>query len=215
MLEDANLISEIIEEYRLNGCLYQCQLQFQEHCVIVVPMFTEGKGIAVLNEETGKVLQQLLSLSSCRFEAYLLVEQWEALVEQKIQTGMERFIFIDIVLYGSKKIRDNVGKKLSSARMYLQHPCFCEEDVDYDNPHFLKFNGLPSSQKEPEDIGIGSSIAQVDLGISPGQGDSPYKEMAPGAILRRKMETVFDSLTRSKTLKRIEADIRIITPLLA
>jgi SWI/SNF-related matrix-associated actin-dependent regulator of chromatin subfamily A3 len=109
--------------------------------------------------------------------------------------------------------RDSVGDLLSSARIYLQHPCCQVPDTDYDKPHFLKLTGLPSSNRQHVDSRLASSITLGDSHLHVEANDS-IAEVSKQDELRRTIGKVFESLTRSKKLNRIEADIRITRKLL-
>jgi hypothetical protein len=189
--------------------LYPFQIFFQNNYFLRPVHLSEG--IAVLNEETSKILAAT-DLPSLRLQAYSEIDAWDNLIANKDKIDTKTVLFIDIVLYGSKDIRDEVGRILSSARVYLQHPCYQEPYTEYDNPHFLKLSSSNTASDStdnvplvapplvPEDV---SSIEAVSTG-----------EQSSRAQVRRRLAEVLDSLTRSESLKRIEADIRITTPLL-
>lgn len=168
---------------------------------------------AVLNEEAARVLRDISGLSSCRFDAYLELEEWALLQESLCKTEKHYFFPIDIVLYGSKSIRDGIGTLLSDRKIYLQHPCYAKPDTDYDNPHFLKLNGLSSALDSSLSFNSKSGNQTVSEDVFVFE-TKPVDELTTQSQLRQRMATVYDSLTRSKKLERIEADIRITTKLL-
>ncbi|EQB58429.1 hypothetical protein CGLO_01330 [Colletotrichum gloeosporioides Cg-14] len=47
---------------------------------------------------------------------------------------------ISINVYGMQLIADELGRKLSKASTFLQHPKALSKDKKYDNPHFFKFS---------------------------------------------------------------------------
>jgi SWI/SNF-related matrix-associated actin-dependent regulator of chromatin subfamily A3 len=186
-------------------------LQLEDQCFFLKSKSSER--VAVLNEATSKILQGVSTLEKCYFKAYLAGEDSDGFIQDTSQTYKKLYISVDIVLYGPKETRDVVGKLLSTARTYLQHPCYQEAGSSYDNPHFLKFE----QESPPVDPSLNSAPpitrAQVDsevltnVAIQAKEGSAHFQ-------VGHKVAKVFNSLTRSKNLKRIEADTRIRTPLL-
>ncbi|TVY27092.1 DNA repair protein RAD5A [Lachnellula hyalina] len=190
--------------------LYSLELAFKDGCAFV--SFPAKERFAVLNEGVAKVLRDISALSNCRFDAYLEFEEWRSLLESLCKSEKHNFFPIDIIIYGSKSIRTGIGTLLSDSKIYLQHPCYEEPDTDYDNPHFLKLDGLSSAlQSSSGSLESGKQIISKDI---LGFNNKPVDELTTQSQLRRRMATVYDSLTRSKKLERIEADIRITTELL-
>lgn len=140
-------------------------------------------------------------------------EDWDRLVENKNKTDKNSYLLIDIVLYGPKENRSDVGKLLSTARTYLQHPCYQEAGTSYDNPHFLKLEALVPSSQPMQTSTPPLTTTQNDFNVFEFINMPAEEEPSPSQICR-KVATVLNSLTRSKNLKRIEADIRIKTKLL-
>ena len=193
--------------------LAQLHLSFKSNAVYAGS--SENEPIAVLNQETGKVLQDLSSIKSCRFEAYLATNSTSKILLPKDAKGQKKqFLELDIVLYGSDAVRNSIGTLLSRARLYLQHPCFKDPDTEYDNPHVLDLTNLfaESGVSTPENLGAKvPTIIPSDLSIhSSGDQDS----VSANEELRNKLSRVFNSLTRYKSLTRLEADIKVTTPLL-
>lgn len=190
--------------------LYPFKVFFQDN-YFLRPMHL-SEGIAVLNEETSKILAATNLLQSFRFQAYSETDPWDNLIANKDKIDTKTVLFVDIVLYGSEEIRDEVGSILSLSRVYLQHPCYQEPRTEYDNPHFLKFSNPPTIAFPTVTIPLAA------FPLTPGNVSS-LEAVSPGdqnsrAQVRRRVAGVLDSLTRSQNLKRLEADIRIITPLL-
>ena len=166
-----------------------------------------------MNEETTKILQELSRLNSCRFEMYSAVKEWDALFDNRSRTE-KKYLLIDVVLYGPKPLRNAVGELLSTSRIYLQHPCHREADTEYDNPHFLSFTDSPSTSRSSDGVPSGTAIPQTNSNPAILNGIKSAEMETTQAQLHHKIAKVFDSLTRSKKLKRIEADIKVTTPLL-
>ena len=60
-----------------------------------------------------------------------------------------------------------VGKRLSKARLYLQHPLVVDENIEYDNPHLFKVpnqSALLSERSEVRSVGIETTTAScIDI----------------------------------------------------
>ncbi|TVY78219.1 DNA repair protein RAD5A [Lachnellula suecica] len=188
---------ETFGDDRLDGRLISLQLNLKDGCAFLGSSTMEK--FAVLNEEVAGVLRNISLMSSCRFEPYLEAAEWETVLESLTNPEKNTYFPVDVVLYGPKAARDGVGILLSNARIYLQHPCYEEPDTEYDNPHFLKLSSLTSALEPGDTIVLGSE---------------PVEEITTTSQLRRRMATIYDSLTRSTKLERIEADIRVTTKLL-
>jgi SWI/SNF-related matrix-associated actin-dependent regulator of chromatin subfamily A3 len=185
-------------------------LLFEDQCLHLRSKSSER--VAVLNEATTKILQDILTIKECHFEAYLAEEPWDDIVDSRGKAEKNVYLSVDIVLYGPLEMRDTIGELLSKARTYLQHPCYQEGNTVYDNPHVLKLPAtLPSQSTQP------STPPLMRAQSSPEMVENSGIQMEEGSQqsqIRRRVATVFDSLTRSKNLGRLEADIRIKTPLL-
>ena len=190
---------------------YSIKLNTKEQCYFV--QSASNDSFAVLNEEATKVLQELLHSKSCRFSAYLSLEERDTSLENKSKAEKNLFLLIDIVIYGSSVLRDGVGEVLSNARMYLQHPCHQEAGTEYDNPHFLKLNAVHNTTKNFEDS-VASSLLPLDSSQLHIADEDSSIEVKTQAQLRRRLVKVFENLTRYKRLERLEADIRITRKLL-
>ncbi|RSL54260.1 hypothetical protein CEP54_010011 [Fusarium duplospermum] len=108
---------------------------------------------------------------------------------------------IRVVIYGLFKDRDLIGKHLSKANLYLQHPTMEEYDqsVKYFNPHLL----LRPGAKMPriEDLSL-----QDDEPMSP--GPTVLDEVRQGKIWR-----IFDSASGGEVVPKVTASPRLKTTL--
>jgi SWI/SNF-related matrix-associated actin-dependent regulator of chromatin subfamily A3 len=189
----------------------QLHMSFKDQAVFLG--FSAERNIAVLNEETSKMLRHLSNFDSCRTQAFVGEGSSLLLRGNRKDTGKDRFMPVDIVIYGSPKIRKSVGGLLSAARIYLQHPCHQDPNTVYDNPHFLNLTDLSTMSTLPRSTS--GSQTPLDTSETPTTSFGESSEgMTREETLQSKLSIVFNSLTRYKTLKRLEADIKITTPLL-
>lgn len=164
--------------------------------------------VAVLNEQTGQTLKGLQELCSISFDSYCSVDQWNNLEQSFDKASKTIYFSVDINIYGFETARSAVGQYLSSKHTYLQHPSCQFKNALYDNPHFLQIPGvIPDREIETLDTAaLGDEIVNVD---------GKYSNISTRINLDETMTAVFETLTRSKYLKCLEADNRVRTPLLS
>lgn len=120
--------------------------------------------VAVLDMETSRILAAA-NLPSIRLHAYSDVEACDQLIAKKKKIDAKTIFFVDIVLYGSRDIRDEVGNILSSARSYLQYPCYQEPNTEYDNPHHLQFDHTAKISKLNDDVPLAAIALATERSI--------------------------------------------------
>ncbi|RMJ13416.1 hypothetical protein CDV36_006921 [Fusarium kuroshium] len=108
---------------------------------------------------------------------------------------------IRVVIYGLFEDRDLIGKHLSKANLYLQHPTLeeYEQSVKYFNPHLLLRPG--ATMPRIEDLSL-----QDDEPISP--GPTVLDEVRQGKIWR-----IFDSASGGEVVPKVTASPRLKTTL--
>ncbi|TVY89545.1 DNA repair protein RAD5B [Lachnellula willkommii] len=105
---------------------------------------------------------------------------------------------IDINVYGSERDAKNVGRHLSSNKVYLQRPDTQRPGTLYNNPHLLKF-------PDTESLGNNDQIAlPLDR----------FLKFDDAGVLDKTIAGVYASLTRGTKLDKVEGDRRIETKLL-
>ena len=119
--------------------------------------------VALIDTKTSGCLR---NLEAVRFEAFVTNNEWIERVKLWKGKGRKSGLTIMINIYGSRTISSQVGKRLSKAGLFLQHPAYCGKGVEYDNPHFLK---LPNRQAPQPGISptIDSPIALVETSQKP------------------------------------------------
>jgi hypothetical protein len=191
--------------------LYAIDLLFENQCFFLLSRSSEK--LAVLNEATSKVLQAFSAIKGCYFKSYMTVENVDEFLNDREKTDKKFFSVIDVVLYGPSEARDEIEKLMSESRTYLQHPCYQEAGTSYKNPQVLEFTTFDASPQQLQTATPLWTNTQLDSEMAD-MAEIQVEEEIPQSQIRHKVATVFDSLTRSKNLKRIEGDMRIKTPLL-
>ena len=170
-----------------------------------VLLSSHGDRIAVINESTGQILKKLLQLDTARMGAYLTVQAWSNRHSYESTKSKKMYLLVNMNIYGSSAIRDQVSKVLSLGHVYLQHPIYQDDNTCYDNPHFVEIYGVsPDEDTLPDQ----SATEAIDT--------SQSGPLASSVQLRvdEAVSEVFDSLTRLKRLSQLEAPCCIRTHLL-
>lgn len=195
---------------------YELQLSFTDEATFLEPLDASSREqTAVMNEETAKVLRILSSLENCLLKVHITTEAAAPFLKDPTRYKKNMLLPVDIVVYGPKTIRQSVDHILSSARMYLQHPCHQDSNTYYDNPHFLKATDIaaPSRVLMKSLSGIQSSPNDSEIENGSPTDIIPEKDLSANLRFQRRVAGIFKSLTRYKSLKRLEADVKITTPL--
>ena len=148
-----------------------------------------GKDIATLHTKTAEGLRKLNSLSSIRYDAFVTVHEWLEHVRIWRADGKRTNLAIKINVYGSARESEIVGKQLSSANIYLQHPDHCDKQAKYDNPHVFKLPQMELPALEPS---------------TPAPSETEFIDLP----------SILDSLDRNDSLQQTLVDGRIKTELL-
>ncbi|TGO72033.1 hypothetical protein BELL_0500g00090 [Botrytis elliptica] len=163
---------------------------------------------AILNEKTGRLLCQMKNLG-CHFETLPSTAE----LNHELAAERKMYIYVDVTVAGPENICNAVGTLLSTAKIYLQHPetTQIEKYTDYQNPHFLSFDKAPRSMimesEQPHTINSSNEYSLcIDMDAREDNRLQPK--------LHKKVTKILNSLTRGQKLKRIEANIKIITPLM-
>jgi hypothetical protein len=160
--------------------------------------------LALINEKVGPALRSICELETIEFRGYASPSTWNSPQSNQKSSKKKIYVAIDINLYGDESIQKQVGASLSSAQLYLQHPEFLELGCKYHNPHFVFIpNVRPSLASSSPDKKKPRTASKF----------SPEPESDENDFLNE-IVVVFNSLTRSRCLKMLEADMRIKTKLL-
>ena len=161
--------------------------------------------VAVLNEQTGQTLIDVTEINCVSLSAYSFVDQWNSLGKKRAQSAKDTYMSVEINICGLQTVRNTVGQILSLSHTYLQHPSYLDEDVLYDNPHFLRIPGIVP------DIGALDRVASEHYVTT----ENEESKTSTRIQIEEAISAIFDSLTRFKCLEKLEADHRIKTPLLS
>lgn len=145
-----------------------------------------------MHSRTTTALRTLQDLPSIRLEAVSCGGESNR-PDQQSRRGKREIFTISIDIYGSEKITQDVGKRLSRAHTYLQHPINLDNGVQYNNPHYYAVPG-------------GQTMESLYL--------SPNSEREDQQTPVVDIAKVFDEVDQTRILLSHNADCRIRTPLL-
>ena len=170
-----------------------------------VLMLQNTEQVAIINEMISGAFRSIWDVESLYFQALTIPETLSpAPTDRKSSSKKEKYITMDINLYGMPRVRDIVGTALSSAQVFLQHPCYMDRGCEYDNPHFVS---IPNVQPNLADASTAQERNNTPVKSSPGADPVENKFQSEIAV-------VFNSLMRARCLQKLDADLRIKTRLL-
>ena len=144
-----------------------------------------------MHSRTTVALQTLQDLPSIRLEA-IFSDGYCDRLDQLHRKGNKRVFPISINIYGSEKVAQETGRRLSKAHTYLQHPICSNSDIPYDNPHYYAIPGA----REPEAY------------------SAPYPEREDQQVPVVDMTKLFEELEDTRRLPSWNVDCHLRTPLL-
>ena len=158
--------------------------------------FADGAEFAILNAQISKVLVDILELPSIEFEVLadgLSVRE----IVRTAKKANDATVRVNINVYGSADVRNELGDLFSKHKIWLQHPEHQRPESIYDNPHYMLF----------PDIALEDSSRPEMVEIVDESNEAKQEEF------QQAISEVYASLKRDSRLKKIEGDSRL-TPLL-
>jgi SWI/SNF-related matrix-associated actin-dependent regulator of chromatin subfamily A3 len=176
--------------------------EVSKHSDYFMLKFSEDSIFAQVNELASQGLAALQDVSSVEIRAFAETKRIQHVFARAKKPG-EATLKVEINVYGSIDDAKMVGGKLCSAKLFLQDPDHGTQDIEYCNPHVIQFPGV----EEP-----------VPKNTEHGICEGPVK---PSKSLREERETfdqtlstIYHSLTRFRSLERMQGGAHIVTPLL-
>ncbi|KAH0562510.1 hypothetical protein GP486_002802 [Trichoglossum hirsutum] len=193
-LDDSRNLDEVDLEITAvqpaNG-FYNLQLIFRRHCFL---QSRNGKDIAIVHFKTSNALRALNDLDSVRYEVYVAPNEWAEKILSFKNIGKAACITVELNIFGSVDKSHAVGKVLSKAGIYLQHPRLLDSHIEYENPHFISFSHLSLSNSR-----LPTPSLTPDSGSSPSSTD---------------ISSVLDNLDQRGYLRKADIDAQITSTLL-
>ena len=145
----------------------------------------------MLHSRTTIALRVLQDLPSIRLEA-IFSDGDCGRPDQLHRKGNKTLFPISINIYGSEKIAQESGRRLSKAHTYLQHPVCSNGDIPYNNPHYYAIPGAREADAY----------------------SAPYPEREDQRAPVVDMTKLFEELEHTRTLPSWNVDCHLRTPLL-
>ena len=144
-----------------------------------------------MHSRTTVALRVLQDLPSIRLEA-IFSDGYCDRSDQLYRKGNKRVFPISINIYGSEKVAQESGRRLSKAHTYLQHPICSNSDMPYNNPHYYAVPGAREADAY----------------------SAPYPEREDQHAPVVDMTKLFEELEHTRGLPSWNADCHLRTPLL-
>lgn len=174
-----------------------CTFSLQKPLSEVVLCFLDGTEFGVLNMHASKALENLVDHSSLQFDAIGTIQTIRETIG-RVTKATDAVVRVNINVYGPKESCREIGRHLSSQKLYLQRPDKLRTGSTYENPHVLSFSDMQISDYENQ-LDVGSNRAP--------KLHEPEK-------FKETISQVYSSLTRGSKLSKIEGDRRLKRTLL-
>ncbi|KAH8668495.1 SNF2 family N-terminal domain-containing protein [Xylariales sp. PMI_506] len=161
--------------------------------------FTDEGEFGYLKDNMTKGIGNLLEKKSIYFQAMAWTNTLREAIGQA-QKKSDAQVSVDIYIYGPAADADEVGKRLSSAKLWLQKPEHLIEGIKYKNPHMLEFEGISADMLNPA--------------VSKAPERNRLKKQTEDDRLRRVLKEVYNSARRQEGLTQITVTGRFKTTLL-
>lgn len=152
---------------------------------------SDGRDFAVVHSRTTVALRTVQDLPSIRLEA-IFSDGYCDRPDQLHRKGNKTIFSISINIYGSEKVAQETGRRLSKAHTYLQHPLCSNSDISYDNPHYYAVPGAREAEAY----------------------SAPYSEREDQQAPAIDMTKLFEELEHTRRLPSWNVNCHLRTPLL-
>jgi SWI/SNF-related matrix-associated actin-dependent regulator of chromatin subfamily A3 len=188
-----------------NRLRHQPAYPVEGHCQMVVTMLEDRFVVAfpdstMLGEVNSQLEQALENLNQLAL-SYEVIAPTKPILEiiHRALKDKDAVVRVNINVYGLKKDANQVGRELSTNKIYLQRPDHIQRGKEYDNPHTLKLPQFSQPSQQTCVVPVGAAKAS---------------EVDKAEAFKKTMSQVYSSLTRSRKLVGLEGDDRLKTPLL-
>ena len=149
------------------------------------------------SEKLAGALKAIYNQEGMEFEAFAGLGMLEETIRRSGKAS-EAAIRVDINVYGPQTKRDEVGRRLSNASLFLQDPDHCRPNCEYSNPHLFEFSEVEESEEEDSDN-------DNEFFSEPtSSGDNNFTQ---------EITEVFNSLRRDQGLQRVQGNDKVTIPL--
>jgi len=164
--------------------------------------FPDGSPFAQVSELVSRGLTTLEQYQSIEMRAFVETKRILHVFSRAKKPG-EATLKVEINAYGSIDDANVIGDKLCSAKLYLQDPDHGTEYVEYCNPHEVRFPAI--EEPKPQNQGL----AFLPDSCEPSKAVREEQENFDQTV-----SSIYQSLTRSRNLERMQGGSHVVTPLL-
>ncbi|KAL9618245.1 MAG: hypothetical protein Q9160_007015 [Pyrenula sp. 1 TL-2023] len=193
MIGDADNFQSVLDTPLSETDFHRVDLAVDGAAVVLRSL--DMKPFAMLNSQASATMFNFLSERSIRASALIPHSQVTELIQKSTGGRRRQTLLLDFNIYGHTNIKSSVGMQFSKARLFLQDPDNLEGGVKYDNPHILALPEPKLMQPKPS-----RHLVEPEMPDHPKFDDS--------------IRLIYNSLSRSLYLRRLEADSCVKTPLL-
>jgi SWI/SNF-related matrix-associated actin-dependent regulator of chromatin subfamily A3 len=118
--------------------------------------------VAILNCRISDALRALDELGAIQYEVYATGGNWTESIERARNTNAAVAVDVELVISGPSSKGESVGKILSKAALYLQHPRFLPNSMRYDNPHYISFSEIEEETPQFQNSSVTMRAEQGD-----------------------------------------------------
>ncbi|KAF9768234.1 hypothetical protein IL306_014491, partial [Fusarium sp. DS 682] len=187
---------------RINPCLPYQMFTISKHYEYFMLKLPDGSIFAQINELACKsiaVSQKVASIEIMAFVETKLLQH----VFSRAKKPSEATLKVEVNFYGSVDDAELVGDKLCSEKMFLQDPEHGAENIEYWNPHVIRFPGVEESTSSSTDHGFQSTKSKSSKALIDGIDDHNHV-----------ISSIYQSLVRSRDLDTRRAGNMVRTTLL-
>ncbi|CAM1506220.1 Fc.00g058610.m01.CDS01 [Cosmosporella sp. VM-42] len=169
-------------------------LRYQaDHILLHLPNGTE---FGCLRQPITRALKPLLERKDLDFEAIALLDLLRKRINRADKAG-DAIVPVDINVYGPRDKLDDIGKKFSSQKIWLQRPRYHKKNILYENPHVIRFPDLEDTM-QLEEL----------------QNESLTATRRTEDQVLQMVSEIHASTHRAQDLERVSGDRRLLTRLL-
>ena len=98
-----------------------------------------------VNSQVAAALKSVLAVPCTRYLAYLPFKELPQRTQAAGRNSKSGSFKVNVNVYGRREDSEAIGKVLSDAEVFLQDPEILQDEMVYQNPHILWFEGISES----------------------------------------------------------------------
>ncbi|KAF5531015.1 helicase-like transcription factor [Fusarium mexicanum] len=193
-------MSSIDERLAAEASAYQYFTPTEYQKQLMLRFTGDGKHFGHLPLAAGQTLLPLMMRPSVDIEPLALKYDLREVISRANKPADAR-VKVDINIYGLRSKALDVGKRLSSGKLWLQRSSHGRRDIAYENPHFLN---ISNHVNEADEV----------LNMQQASNDGASKKMSKEDQLRKMVNEVYKTVENNRELEMVEGGDRVTQQLL-